>query len=59
MKIHRLTVSSIRTEEKQVPIIRLSGNWLTGFGFKIGCKVIVYEQPDSLLLTLLPENEEV
>ena len=39
MKTRRLTVSSIYSNEKQVPAIRLSGNWLVENGFQTGRKV--------------------
>ncbi len=60
MKNHRqLTVSSIQVNDKQVPCIRLSGNWLAENGFKKGRKIHVYVKPGSLLLNLvLPEDEK-
>jgi Toxin SymE, type I toxin-antitoxin system len=59
MKTHHLTVGSIHSNGKPVPTIRLSGNWLAQYGFKIGRPFIVYEQPGSLLLRLiLPEDDQ-
>jgi hypothetical protein len=58
MKTRRLTVSSIYANEKQVPAIRLSGNWLVKNGFQTGRKVIVDEQPGSLTIRLLLEEDE-
>jgi hypothetical protein len=59
MKIRNLSVSSIYVNEKQVPAIRLSGNWLANIGFKIGYKVAVIERPGSLVVNLVvPEEDE-
>jgi hypothetical protein len=58
MKTRRLTVSSIYSNEKQVPAIRLSGNWLVKNGFQTGRKVIVDEKPGRLTIRLLLEEDE-
>ena len=58
MKTRRLTVSSIYSNEKQVPAIRLSGNWLVKNGFQTGRKVVVDEKPGSLTIRLILEEDE-
>jgi hypothetical protein len=58
MKTRRLTVSSTYFNEKQVPYIRLSGNWLIENGFQTGRKIMVDEQPGSLTIRLILEEEE-
>jgi hypothetical protein len=58
MKTRRLTVSSIYANEKQVPAIRLSGNWLIENGFQTGRKFVVDEQPGSLTIRLILEEDE-
>jgi hypothetical protein len=58
MKTRRLTVSSIYANEKQVPAIRLSGNWLVENGFQTGRKVVVDEKPGSLTIRLILGEDE-
>jgi hypothetical protein len=58
MKTRRLTVSSIYANDKQVPAIRLSGNWLVKNGFQTGRKFVVDEQPGSLTIRLILEEDE-
>jgi hypothetical protein len=58
MKTRRLTVSSIYSNEKQVPAIHLSGNWLVKNGFQTGQKFQVDEQPGSLTIRLILEEDE-
>jgi hypothetical protein len=58
MKTRRLTVSSIYANEKQVPAIRLSGNWLVKNGFHTGWKFQVDEQPGSLTIRLILGEDE-
>ncbi len=50
MKTRRLTISSIYSNDKRVPYIRLSGNWLVENGFQTGQKIIVEEKPGSLTI---------
>jgi hypothetical protein len=58
MKTRRLTVSSTYFNEKKVPAIRLSGNWLFENGFQTGRKIVVDEKPGSLTIRLLLEEDE-
>jgi hypothetical protein len=58
MKTRRLTVSSIYSNEKQVPAIRLSGNWLVKNGLQTGRKVVVDEKPGSLTISLIFGEDE-
>jgi hypothetical protein len=58
MKTRRLTVSSIYANDKQVPAIRLSGNWLDKNGFQTGRKLQVDEQPGILTIRLILEEDE-
>lgn len=55
MKDHRLTVGYIYSNEKEIPMIRLSGDWLSTLGFSLGKKVIVREQPGQLVIQLAEE----
>ncbi len=59
MKYHHHTVGSIDINQKRVPHIRLSGQWLDRHGFRPGCKFTVYELTGCLILSLVkPEEEE-
>ncbi len=58
MKTRRLTVSSIYANDKQVPAIRLSGNWLGKNGFQTGRKFVIDEKPGSLTIRLILEEDE-
>lgn len=53
MKVRLLTVSAINTNGKDVPALRLSGDWLTKIGFNHGKKVIVQEKPGQLTIQLI------
>ena len=55
MKNRRLTVSYLFIKEREVPMIRLSGDWLKALGFDSGRKVIVREQPGELVIRLKEE----
>lgn len=55
-KDRKLTVSYTRFNEKTVPFIRLSGDWLNRQGFNLGKKVIVREQPGELVIRLAEEG---
>ena len=54
-KDHKLTVGSIYFNEKRVPFIRLSGDWLNRQGFSLGKKIIVREEPGQLVLQVAEE----
>ena len=56
MKDRRLTVSYTYFNEKSVPTIRLSGDWLKVLGFGSGQKVVVREQPGQLVIQLAEEG---
>jgi hypothetical protein len=58
MKTKRHTVSSVYANDKQFPAIRLSGNWLVKNGFQTGRKFQVDEQPGSLTIRLILEEDE-
>ncbi len=57
MNEHILTVSRIHRNEKQLPLIRLSGQHLRQCGFQIGSKLQVRLQPGRITIELLtPER---
>jgi formylmethanofuran dehydrogenase subunit D len=55
MKNRRLTVGSTYFKEKEVPFIRLSGDWLKNLGFSSGQKVVIREEPGILVIQLAEE----
>jgi len=56
VKDHRLTVSYLYyANEKMVPMIRLSGEWLKALGFDFGQKVIVRGGPGELAIRIAEE----
>ncbi|NLW48860.1 MAG: type I addiction module toxin, SymE family [Firmicutes bacterium] len=55
---HRLTVSSIWSNNKRVPMIRLTGNWLAENGFQIGRKIIARITSGRLVVEVDGEEEE-
>lgn len=57
MKFHEHAVSSIQTNDKKVPQIRLSGKWLEDCGFQAGGKFTVAELLGGLFL-LVKEEEK-
>jgi hypothetical protein len=57
MKFHNHTVGSIRIKQKQVPQIRLFGQWLERSSFHPGREFIVYELSDCLFLAPPPPEE--
>jgi hypothetical protein len=52
MKDRRLTIGYLYSNEKEVPMIRLAGDWLNRQGFSLGKKVIVREMPGQLVIQL-------
>jgi hypothetical protein len=58
MRFHTHTVGSIRIKRKQVPRIRLSGQWLDRNGFQPGRKFTVYELSGCLILSLPRPDEK-
>lgn len=57
MKDRRLTVGYTYFNEKEVPMIRLAGDWLGRQGFSVSKKVIVQEQPGQLVIQLAEEAD--
>lgn len=57
MKVRMLTVSTMTANGKNVPAIRLSGEWLGKVGFGLGKKIIVREQPGQLTIHLITFEE--
>ena len=57
MKERRLTVGYLYANEKEVPMIRLAGDWLNRQGFNVSKKVIVREQPGQLVIQLAEEAD--
>jgi len=50
MKHNRKISSLFLGKAKKVPYIRLSGQWLDDFGFKIGDEYRINVTPDSIIL---------
>lgn len=42
-----------------VPEIRLEGQWLEQLGFEQGNQVLIQQENNKLVITVLPEKEEV
>jgi hypothetical protein len=57
VKNRRLTVGYTYFNEKEVPYIRLSGDWLNRQGFSLGKKIVVREQPGQLVIQLAEEAD--
>jgi hypothetical protein len=55
VKDHRLTVGYTYFNEKEVPYIRLAGDWLNRQGFNVSKKIVVREQPGQLVIQLAEE----
>lgn len=49
-KIRTYTVSSIYQSGENRPFIKITGKWLSNFGFDIGTKYKVFESKDILLI---------
>lgn len=58
MKDHKLKVGHAYFKEKEVPLIRLSGDWLKQLGFGLGQRVVVREGPGQLVIQLVEEGKE-
>jgi len=52
MKTRQLTIGYIFNKEKQIPAIRLSGDWLAKNGFQIGRKISVSEKTGEIRIQL-------
>jgi hypothetical protein len=57
MKVRRLTVSTVSANGKDVPALRISGDWLTKVGFCRGKKFIIRERAGELTLQLVTLEE--
>jgi hypothetical protein len=57
MKVRLLTVCAVSANGKDVPALRISGDWLAKVGFKLGKKVIIREQPGQLTIQLITLEE--
>ena len=53
MKVRLITVSTVPSNGKEVPALRLSGDWLGKLGFRLGRKVIIQEKPGQLMVQLV------
>lgn len=58
MKARQLTIGYIFTKEKQIPAIRLSGDWLAKNGFQIGRKISVYEKTGEIRIHLNANDDD-
>jgi hypothetical protein len=58
LKTWRLTISSIYSNDKRIPYIRLSGNCLVENGFQTNRKIIVDQKPGNLTISLILVEDE-
>jgi hypothetical protein len=57
MKVRLLTVSNVNAGGKDVPALKISGDWLTKIGFRQGKNFIVKERAGELTLQLVTIEE--
>ena len=57
MKVRLLTVSNVYTGGKEVPALKISGDWLTKIGFRQDKNFIVKERAGELTLQLVTLEE--
>lgn len=57
MKVRMLTVGALNVGGKDVPALRLSGQWLAKTGFGSGKKVIVQEKPGQIIIQAISIEE--
>ena len=57
MKVRLLTISSTTAGNKEVPQIRMQGNWLEKLGFITGKKIMIEESYGKLLIRLVTIEE--
>lgn len=58
VKVRILTVSSMGIDNKEAPMIRITGKWLEKLGFSSGKKIMIEERYGQLVLkTVKIENE--
>ena len=58
MKDRRITVGYIYANNRKVPALRLSGNWLSDLGFGSGQKVQIKQLPGELTIQLVEEANQ-
>jgi hypothetical protein len=57
MKVRILTVGTVSVGVKDVPALRISGDWLAKIGFRQGKNFIVQERAGQLTLQLVTLEE--
>jgi hypothetical protein len=57
MKVRILTVGTVSAGIKDVPALRISGDWLAKIGFRKGKKFIIQERSGQLTLQLVTLEE--
>ena len=50
-------IGGIYQNNKQVPSIRLNGNWLEKLNFSIGEQVVLYQNEDMLVITKVTHEQ--
>jgi len=58
LKVRVLTITSVTSNKKEVPQIRIQGDWLEKLGFTTGKKMIVAESYGKLVLRRVNFTEE-
>ncbi len=58
LKVRVLTITSVTSNNKEVPQIRIQGLWLEKLGFKAGKKMIIAESYGKLVLRRVSFTEE-
>ena len=58
MKVRISTISSVTSNKREVPFIRIKGIWLEKLGFTTGKKMIIEESRGKLVLKLVTIIEE-
>ena len=49
-KTKTIKVASILKKDREIPLLKMSGNWLDAIGLKVGTNLKVYKGKDILLL---------
>lgn len=58
MKVRILTVSSMGIDNKEAPMIRITGKWLEKLGFSSGKKIMVEERYGQLILKVIKIEDD-
>jgi HSP20-like domain of unknown function (DUF1813). len=58
LKVRISTISSVTSNKKEIPFIRIKGAWLEKLGFTTGKKMIIEESRGKLVLKLVTIIEE-